>query len=174
MIMRNTELWLYQKTIYLFNDSGEIKIKPWIRMGVRQERAARRRKVERFSWAKWKDDQDKLGLVIAFSALSLSFWFCDLGLESQPATSVHFAFGTHAWSPPFPVFGSLLSLPNSALAHSFGPEHLLLLFKRTLFPCSLGTQCPFPEWAALEDVAGVATDNEFGCIQTALAPLAVA
>lgn len=41
----------------------------------------------------WKDNQDKLCFVIAFPALALNSWFCDLGLESQPATSGDFGFG---------------------------------------------------------------------------------
>lgn len=47
-IMRNTEPWLYQKTIYLFNDSGEINgLLALNKNGSEQERAARRKKVEK-------------------------------------------------------------------------------------------------------------------------------
>lgn len=126
MAIRNTELWLYQKAIYLSNDSGEIKWLPALnKNGTEEERAAR--------GGRWKGNQDKLNFLTAVTALALTppshhlLWAC---------CSEHFGLGAHAWSPPPPL-----------LAHFFSPGHCLLLYRE--FSCSLGTRCPLSEWAAV-------------------------
>lgn len=109
-------------------------------MGLRQEGAARRRKVENILiGTKEKDNQDKLCFIIALLSLVVNSCSYDLGTN-------HFEFGAHAWSLPPALFRPLLSFPSSALDHPlalgifgcFVRENLLFSYSWEF----LGTQCP--------------------------------